>query len=66
MSAKIIDREQFRATRERRLMLEAMAEHDLVLASLLLQNDPILLLSPALWEPRETESEPPRPQPPSE
>ena len=66
MSAKIIDLEQFRAMRERRLMLEAMAEHDLVLASLLLQNDPFLLLSSALWERPEAESEPRRPQPPSE
>lgn len=42
MSAKLLDLERAREWRERRLMLEAAAEHDLVLASLLAQGSPMV------------------------
>lgn len=64
MTAKIVSLNHFRAERQRRLMLEAAAEHDLVLATLLAQNHPIL--SDAPFQPPEPVSKPGRPQPPSE
>jgi len=64
MTAKFFNLEHARNRRERRKMLEAAAEEDLVLASLLLQNHPIL--SDLVFQPPKAEGEPTSPEPPSE
>jgi hypothetical protein len=65
MSAVLVDLAQARKRRERRLMLEAAAEHDLVLASLLAQKSP--MVSDGLCESPEAVTTPRRgPQPPSD
>jgi hypothetical protein len=62
MSAKLVDLDQVRKQRQRRLMLEAAAAHDLVLASLLAQKSPIL--GDIFGTPSGTVNDRRRPQPP--